>query len=144
MQKKIALASGLISSAPQPHLWPWARRRNRDFTLIDWFLPRRTTGATSVANISIISATLAKGMPPISSWAGGCPAAVPTGRGQLQNTRAAQVERTAKAAAKREALATRRAEAEVRMGRPRKTCSDKGSKRGPHQKKWRVARTLNN
>jgi len=41
--------------------------------------------------------------------------------------------RAARAAAKREALAAKRAEAEARMGRPRKTRADAGTKRGPHK-----------
>ena len=72
---------------------------------------------------------------PPSTLPGAAPAAEPAGNGRRQNTRAAKAERAASAAAKREALAARRAEAETRMGRPRKTRSDKGAKRGPHQKK---------
>jgi hypothetical protein len=72
---------------------------------------------------------------PPSTLPGAAQAAVPTGRGQLQNTKAAQAERAAKAAAKREALAAKCAEAEARMGRPRKARSDKGTKRGPYQTK---------
>ncbi|MCC7361270.1 MAG: hypothetical protein IT317_17425, partial [Anaerolineales bacterium] len=72
---------------------------------------------------------------PQSSLPGAAPALQPSGRSQVQNTKAAQAERAAKAQAKREALAEKRAEAEARMGRPRKTRSDKGTKRGPHSKK---------
>lgn len=72
---------------------------------------------------------------PRSSLPGAPLAAEPVGRGQRQNTQAAREERAAKAAAKREALAQKRAEAEARMGRPRKTRSDKGTKRGPHKSK---------
>jgi hypothetical protein len=71
---------------------------------------------------------------PQSSLPGAPPAPQPTGRGRAQNTKAAQEKRLADAAAKREALAQKRAEAEARMGRPRKTRSDKGVKRGPHKK----------
>jgi transposase len=71
---------------------------------------------------------------PQSSLPGASPAARPKGRGQPQNTKAAQEQRAAKAAAKRDALAAKQAEAEARMGRPRKTRSDKGTKRGPHKK----------
>jgi hypothetical protein len=59
----------------------------------------------------------------------------PVGNGQRQNTKAAKEERAASAAGKREALATRRAEAEARMGQPRRTRSDKGAKRWPHKNK---------
>ncbi len=72
---------------------------------------------------------------PQSSLPGAAPAVEPTGNGQRQNTKAAQAERAVKAAAKRVALAAKQAEAEARMGRPRKTRADKGTKRGPHQKK---------
>jgi transposase len=72
---------------------------------------------------------------PQSSQPGAPPAAEPVGRGQRQNTKAAREERAAKAAAKREALTQKRAEAEARMGRPRKTRSDAGTKRGPHTTK---------
>ncbi len=72
---------------------------------------------------------------PQSSLPGAPPAAKPTGRGRAQNTKAAQEKRLADAAAKREALAQKRAEAEARMGRPRKTRSDKGVKRGPQKHK---------
>jgi transposase len=71
---------------------------------------------------------------PQSSQPGAPPAAKPTGRGRAQNTQAAKEKRLADAAAKREALAQKRAEAEARMGRPRKTRSDKGTKRGPQKK----------
>jgi transposase len=71
---------------------------------------------------------------PQSTLPGAPPAAEPIGRGQRQNTKAAKAERAAKAAAKREALAAKRAEAEARMGRPRKTRSDKGVKCGPRVK----------
>jgi hypothetical protein len=72
---------------------------------------------------------------PPSTLPSAAPTAQSNGKSQLQNTKAAQAERAAKAAAKREALATKRAEAEARMCRPRKSRSDKGTKRGPHQKK---------
>lgn len=72
---------------------------------------------------------------PPSSLPGAPPAATPTGRGQRQNTKAAKEARATQAAAKREALAQKRAEAEARMGRPRKTRADKGTKRGPHKGK---------
>jgi hypothetical protein len=72
---------------------------------------------------------------PQSSLPGAPPAAQPKGIGQVQNTKAAKEERAAKAAAKRAALAAKPAEAEARMGRPRKTRSDKGTKRGPHKNK---------
>jgi hypothetical protein len=41
----------------------------------------------------------------------------------------------AEATAKREALAAKQAATEARRGKPRKTRSDKGTKRGPHKKK---------
>ncbi|MCI0349007.1 MAG: hypothetical protein L0Z53_06240, partial [Acidobacteriales bacterium] len=66
---------------------------------------------------------------PQSSLPGASPVAEPKGRGQCQNTKAAQEQRRASAAAKREALAAKQAEAEARMGRPRKTRSDKGLKK---------------
>jgi transposase len=72
---------------------------------------------------------------PQSSLPGAPPAAQPQGRGQRQNTKAAKEARAVEAAAKREALLTKQAEAEARMGRPRKTRSDKGTKRGPHKNK---------
>ena len=72
---------------------------------------------------------------PQSTLPGAPLAAQPKGIGQVQNTKAAKEERAAKAAAKRETLAKKRAEAEARMGRPRKTRSDKGTKRGPHTSK---------
>ncbi len=72
---------------------------------------------------------------PQSTLPGALPEAAPIGRGQRQNTRQAKDERLAQAARKRDALAAQRAEAEARMGRPRKTRSDKGTKRGPHKKK---------
>jgi hypothetical protein len=72
---------------------------------------------------------------PQSTLPGAPPAARPKGRGQRQNTKAAQAERAAGATVKREAQAAKRAEAEARMGRPRKPRSDKGTKRGPHKKK---------
>jgi hypothetical protein len=53
----------------------------------------------------------------------------------FKKTKIAQAERAANAAAKREALAKKRTEAEARMGRPRKGRSDKGVKRGPHKLK---------
>ena len=58
---------------------------------------------------------------PPSAQPGAASTAVTNGRSQLQNTRVAQAERAANAAAKREALAKKRTEAEARMGRPRKT-----------------------
>jgi hypothetical protein len=70
-----------------------------------------------------------------STLPGAAPEAEPIGRGRRQNTKAAKEKRLADAAAKREALAQKRAEAEARMGRPRKTRSDKGVKRGPHKNK---------
>jgi transposase len=72
---------------------------------------------------------------PPSSLPGAPAAPVPKGRGQRQNTKAAKLERAAKAAEKREALAAKQAAAEARRGKPRKTRSDKGTKRGPHAKK---------
>ncbi|MCC7360560.1 MAG: IS110 family transposase [Anaerolineales bacterium] len=72
---------------------------------------------------------------PQSSQPGAPPAAQPKGNGRSQNTKAAQEQRLADAAAKREALAMKQAEAEARMGRPRKTRSDKGTKRGPQKGK---------
>jgi hypothetical protein len=72
---------------------------------------------------------------PQSTQPGAPPAEKPKGRGQVQNTKAAKEQRAAGAAAKRAALAAKQAEAEARMGRPRKTRADKGTKRGPHQKK---------
>jgi hypothetical protein len=68
---------------------------------------------------------------PQSSLPGAPLAAQPTGTGQCQNTKAAQEKRRAEAAAKREVLAVKRAEAEAHSGKPRKTRSDKGVKRGP-------------
>jgi transposase len=65
---------------------------------------------------------------PQSSLPGAAPAAEPIGRGRTQNTKAAQEKRLTDAAAKREALAAKRA-------KPRKTRSDKGVKRGPRAKK---------
>ncbi len=67
---------------------------------------------------------------PPSSLPGAPPAAKPIGRGRAQNTKAAQEKRLAEAAAKREVLAAKRAAAEARTGRPRKTRADKGVKRG--------------
>jgi len=67
---------------------------------------------------------------PPSALPGAAPAAEPIGRGRRQNTKAAQEKRQADAAAKRAALEAKQAEAEARMGRPRKTRSDKGAKRG--------------
>jgi hypothetical protein len=63
------------------------------------------------------------------------PEAEPTGRGRRQNTRQAKDERLAAAESKRAELSAKQTEAEARMGRPRKTRSDKGVKRGPHTKK---------
>jgi transposase len=71
---------------------------------------------------------------PQSSLPGAPPAAEPRGNARRQNTKAAQDKRLADAVAKREALAAQQAEAEARMGRPRKTRSDKGVKRGPRKK----------
>jgi hypothetical protein len=71
---------------------------------------------------------------PPSSLPGAPPAAEPIGRGRRQNTKAAQEQRRAEAAAKREALAQKRAEAEARSGKPRQTRADKGLKRGPRVK----------
>jgi hypothetical protein len=70
-----------------------------------------------------------------SSLPGAPPAPKPKGNGRAQNTKAAQAKRLADGAARREAAANRRDEAETRMGRPRKTRSDKGVKRGPRAKK---------
>jgi len=72
---------------------------------------------------------------PQSTLPGAPPAAKPKGTGQSHNTKAAEEERAAGAATKRAALAAKQAEAKVRMGRPRKTRSDKGTKRGPHKQK---------
>ncbi|MCC7361267.1 MAG: IS110 family transposase [Anaerolineales bacterium] len=72
---------------------------------------------------------------PPSTLPGAAPAAQPKGKGQRQNTKAAKADRAAGAAAKRELLEAKRAAAEARMGRPRKTRSDKGTKRGPHKTK---------
>ncbi len=71
---------------------------------------------------------------PQSSLLGAPQAAQPKVIGQIQNTKAAKQERAAKVQAKREALAAKRAVAEVRMGQPRKTRSDKDAKRGSHKK----------
>jgi len=70
---------------------------------------------------------------PQSSLPGAPPAAEPKGNGRKQNTKAAQEKRLADAVAKREALATKRAEAEAQRGKPRKPRSDKGTKRGPNR-----------
>ena len=72
---------------------------------------------------------------PPSTLPGAAPAAQSNGKSQLQNTKAAKEERAAKAAAKREALAAQQAAAEARMGKPRKTRADKGTKRGAHKTK---------
>jgi hypothetical protein len=64
---------------------------------------------------------------PQSSQPGAPPAPKPKGNGRAQNTKAAQAKRRADAAAKREAAAARRSQ-------PRKTRSDKGTKRGPRVK----------
>jgi hypothetical protein len=61
------------------------------------------------------------------------PMAKPKGRGQLQNTREAKRNRAEEAACKRAVIEAKRAEAEARMGRPRKTRSDKGAHRGPNK-----------
>jgi transposase len=71
---------------------------------------------------------------PASALPGSAPATEPIGRGRRQNTKAAQEQRGADAAAKRAALEAKQAVAEARMGRPRKPRSDKGVKRGPHVK----------
>jgi transposase len=68
---------------------------------------------------------------PQSTLPGAPPAAEPKGRGQRQNTKAAQAERAERAAEKRAVTEAQRLEAEARMGRLRKTRSDKGTKRGP-------------
>jgi transposase len=72
---------------------------------------------------------------PQSSLPGAPPAPKPRGNGRAQNTKAAQAKRLAEGAAKREAAAARRAASEARRGKPRKTRSDKGVKRGPRAKK---------
>jgi hypothetical protein len=53
------------------------------------------------------------------SLSGAPPSAEPTGRGERQHTSAAQAEQAARAAAKRETLAAKQAEAKARMGPPR-------------------------
>jgi hypothetical protein len=70
---------------------------------------------------------------PQSTLPGAPPMARPNGRGQVQNTREAKLKRAAEAARKRAELEAKRQKAEARMGRPRKTRSDKGSKRGPNK-----------
>ncbi len=72
---------------------------------------------------------------PQSTLPGAAPEAEPIGRGRRQNTRLAKDTRLALAEFKRAQLEAQRTEAEVRMGRPRKTRADKGTKRGPHKKK---------
>ncbi|MCC7361269.1 MAG: IS110 family transposase [Anaerolineales bacterium] len=72
---------------------------------------------------------------PRSTLPGAAPEAEPIGRGRRQNTKATQAKRLAEADAKREALAAKQAAAEARRGKPRKTRSDKGTKRGPQKKK---------
>jgi transposase len=76
---------------------------------------------------------------PQSSLPGAPPAAEPIGRGRKQNTKAAQEKRLADAVAKRKAIEVKRAEAEARSGKPRKTRSDKGLKRGPQQENTAVS-----
>ena len=71
---------------------------------------------------------------PPSTQPGAAPAALPKGRGQVQNTKAAQAERQKAAAAKRQALAAQREAAAKGEGKPRKPRSDKGVKRGPRAK----------
>jgi hypothetical protein len=58
----------------------------------------------------------------------------PKGNGRLQHTRAAKAERLANAARKRAELETERAERIATTGKPRKTRSDKGVKRGPNKR----------
>jgi hypothetical protein len=70
---------------------------------------------------------------PQSTLPGALPEAEPIGRGRRQNTRQAKDERLAAAEQKRAQLAAKQAEAEARMGKPRKTRSDKGTKRGPQK-----------
>jgi hypothetical protein len=72
---------------------------------------------------------------PRSTLPGAAPEAEPIGRGRRQNTRLAKDTRLALAELKRAQLEAQRAEAEAKRGKPRKTRSDKGTKRGPHQKK---------
>jgi hypothetical protein len=72
---------------------------------------------------------------PRSTLPGAAPEAEPIGRGRRQNTRQAKDGRVATAERKRAALSAKQAEAEARRGKPRKTRSDKGTKRGPHKKK---------
>jgi hypothetical protein len=71
---------------------------------------------------------------PPSSQPGAAPAAEPKGRGQAQNTKAAQAKRKAEAAAKREAILAKREATAARKEKPRTPRSDKGVKRGPHAK----------
>jgi hypothetical protein len=67
-------------------------------------------------------------------WLPGAPlAAERKGRGQRQNTKAAQAERAERAAEKRTAIEAQRIEAEARRGKPRKQRSDKGTMRGPNK-----------
>ena len=72
---------------------------------------------------------------PPSSQPGAAPVAEPKGRGQAQNTKAAQEKRKADAAAKRAAIAAEREARAEGKEKPRKPRSDKGVKRGPHAKK---------
>ena len=69
---------------------------------------------------------------PPSSQPGAAPAAEPKGKGQVQNTKAAQEKRKANAAAKRAALEAKREATAAQKGKPRQPRSDKGVKRGPH------------
>jgi hypothetical protein len=71
---------------------------------------------------------------PESSQPGAAPMLQPKGNGRLQNTRAAKAERLANAARKRAELETERAERIATTGKPRKTRSDKGVKRGPNKR----------
>jgi hypothetical protein len=75
-------------------------------------------------------ARLAALLPP-SSQPGAAPAAEPKGRGQAQNTKAAQAKRKAEAAARREAILAKREATAARKEKPRTPRSDKGVKRGP-------------
>jgi hypothetical protein len=72
---------------------------------------------------------------PRSTLPGAAPEAEPIGRGRRQNTRLAKDTRLALAELKRAQLEAQRVEAEARRSKPRKTRSDKGTKRGPHKKK---------
>ena len=72
---------------------------------------------------------------PASTQPGAAPAAEPKGKGQVQNTKAAQEKRKIEAAAKREAIVAKREATAERKGKPRQPRSDKGVKRGPHAQK---------